>query len=99
MDFLQVSLLDSLGPSRGQSARENLVNAITCSHLAKIARGPVRGKLYRLKDANIAAAQRTAPGELIILGDSDRYFGLLSVALRTDPCLRVHTHENWLAVA
>ena len=99
MDFLRISLFDSLGPSRGQSAREYLVNARTCSRLAKIARGPLSRKLYRLKNANIEAARRTAPDELIILGDRNRYFGLLSVALRTDPDLRVHTHENWLAVA
>ena len=97
--YRQLSVLDCFAPCDGDTARQCLSRAALCSRLAKIARGLVRKKLYRLKNANIRAALRCAPGLVEIRADRDRYFGLLSVRLDGADGVRVHTHENWIDAA
>ncbi len=95
----QSSVLDYLAPSHWDTARQCLRRAALCSHLAKLARGRARRKLYRLKNANIRAALHCSPGLVEIRADHDRYFGLLSVRLNGADGVRVHTHENWVDAA
>ncbi len=92
----QPCVLDYFAPCRRDTARQCLERAELCSRLAKRARGQLRTKMYRLKDANIRAALRAAPEGIEIVADNDRYFGLLSVSLRGCDGVRVHTHENWM---
>ena len=93
------TVLDYLAPSPSDSARQCLGRAALCSRLAKRAPGPCRKKLYRLKNENIRAASRCAPGRVHVHSDHDRYFGLLSVQIDGAHGLRVHTHENWIDAA
>ena len=93
------SVLDSLSPLNSESAKQLMERAHVCNALAKIAAGPTRVKLYRLKDANIQSALLVDPSEVETAIDCDWHRGLLSVRLRSQPSLCLHTHENWLDVA
>lgn len=92
----QSSVLDCFAPGHGDTARQCLRRAALCSRLAKLVRGYVREKLYRLKNANIRAALKCSPELIEVLADNDRYYGLLSVRLSGSNGVRVHTHENWI---
>lgn len=95
------TVLDGLNPSWPTSPRECVRKARVCNRLAKLKlfTGQLRRKLYRLKNRNIRAAFEINQEALSVRVDNDRYFGLLSVALKADPDERLHTHENWLGTA
>jgi len=95
----QVSVLDCFAPCNGDTALQCMRRAALCSRLAKFVGGQARKKLYRLKNTNIRAARRCAPGLIEIRADQDRYFGLLSVRISGPGGVRVHTHENWIDAA
>lgn len=92
-------LWDFLGPCTLIDARACMRRARLCSRLAKLTSGRLRRQFYRLKNQNIRAAWFADPSALLITGDMQCHFGLVSVTLQADPSVRVHTHENWLAVA
>lgn len=89
-------LFDSMRPAGNEAAQDCLKRSITCNRLAKRSGGGTRQDLYRLKNQNIVAALLVDPAALLVTVDHDLHHGLLSVALRNDPRIRVHTHENWL---
>lgn len=93
------SVLDHFGPTLGDSARACIERAALCSHLAKVARGRLRGKLYELKNQNIRSAIVKWSSKIEIKCDRDRHFGLLSIGLRGTHSVRVHSHENWIDAA
>lgn len=93
------SVLDHFGPTLRDSARVCIERAALCSHLAKLASGRLRGKLYGLKNQNIRSAIANWSGKIDIKCDRDRHFGLLSIGLRGARSNRVHTHENWIDAA
>ncbi len=95
----QVTVLDCLAPCHRETARELLRRAALCSHLAKLSSQGTRAKLYALKNKNIRAALTHAAGDIDVHVDRDRYRNLLSVQLRGEYAVRVHTHENWIGVA
>ena len=94
--YHQSTVLDCLAPRHGDHARLCMRRAALCSRYAKLVRGHVRKKLYRMKKANIRAALRCSSPVIEISVDNDRYFGLLSVRLSEPDGVRVHTHENWI---
>lgn len=92
----QPSVLDFFAPCARDTAPQCLRRAALCSRLAKVVRGHVRQKLYRLKNRNIRAATKRSSSRIEVVADNDRYFGLLSVRLNGSHGVRVHTHENWI---
>lgn len=93
------SVLDCLAATHGDSAEQCLRLARLCSRLAKLVRGSMREKLYRLKNDNISEALRRSPSRVQICSDMECFPGLLSVWLVGQPRVRVHTHENWFDAA
>ncbi len=93
------SVLSGLEPNWPTTASECLRRAKTCNRLAKLVTGHTRQVLYRLKNLNIRAAEQLAPAALLVRVDHDLHVGLLSVSLRDDPSVCVHTHENWVNAA
>lgn len=89
-------LFESMRPAVNEAVKDYINRSITCNRLAKRAGGGTRQDLYRLKDQNIMAALLADPAALVVTVDHDLHHGLLSVVLRSDPRVRVHTHENWL---
>ncbi len=92
-------LLSALDPFGARSAAECLQRAQSCNHLAKMATGATRRKLYRLKDRNLRQALSVDANGLVVSVDHDSHFGLLSISSRETPSIRLHSHENWLASA
>lgn len=93
------TVLDGLNPSWPTTPKECVHKSRVCNRLAKLVTGQLRRKLYRLKDRNIRAAFELNQEALSVRVDNDLHFGLLSVALKADPDVRLHTHENWLGTA
>ena len=92
----QRRLLDHLTPYGSTNVTECMRRAYLCNKLAKLVRGHLRHRLYRMKDSNILKARELGILQLRITVDHDLHHGLLSIGLRDDPAIRVHTHENWL---
>lgn len=90
------TIVDYLGPAYLEAPRDCIARAALCSRLAKLVTGPLRAKLYHIKDQNIRAVLNSNRNAVEITSDHDHYFGLLSVRLLGKTTIRVHTHENWL---
>src|SRR5262245_13755342 len=78
-----------------QSATQCFLRARLCNRLAKLVTGGIRHRLYHLTNHNLAEAQRRDPSVVCTTGDHDLHWGFLSMALKANPAIRVHTHENW----
>ncbi|QDV88988.1 hypothetical protein RAS2_00470 [Phycisphaerae bacterium RAS2] len=94
------SCLDQLAPFDGDSAAVCFERAVVCNHLAKLARGRTRARLYVLKNANLRMAIKNDAQALKITIDNNLHVGLLSVRLLNGDANRsIHTHENWINAA
>lgn len=88
-----------LAPWPIDDARPLFRNACFCSQWAKRVDRRTRECLYGLKDQIIAELRGRYKDQIDERGDCDRHRGLFSIALRSDPRRRLHTHENWLPAA
>ncbi len=94
-----MTVLEFIVPQSPQRAKDFRDAAELCSKLAKLCQGAMQRALYAMKAECLACMFRYHAGSIVVKGDSDRHRGLLSVALRTQPRRRIHTHENWLPAA
>lgn len=91
---LLVELFTSLGT---RSAKEIFMTAQTANRLAKIGVRTQRDLLYDIKNALLNYLQEHHHASLVLSVDhSPDRWGLESIALRSNPALRLHTHSNWL---
>ena len=95
-----MNLLEAILPTSEQSVRDLFRVALWCNFWAKRTESSTRRTLYRIKDACLWQLQTPSFKKSVsVRGDSDKYFGLLSIALTCDPKKRLHTHENWKPAA
>lgn len=94
-----MTVIECMVPGDACSPQELFRVARWSSSWAKWVDPPTRAALYEIKDLCLARLVWCNADAIIVRGDQDRHRGLLSVALRSDPRVRLHTHEGWLPAA
>ena len=94
-----MTVLEYLLPADPCSVKDLWRAASFANWWAKRVDPSFRATLYTIKNGCLGRLHREGGERVLVGGDQDRHRGLLSISLRAQPRLRLHTHENWLPAA